>query len=142
MKTANHDETRFELGTDQMLTIPQRPRVNITCSVGELWITEAGLGEDVVLKRGSTYASHGKGTVIAYASDPSGFDCVRIPSAIARAVDVAWTMGLPLSAMMEAPSPRIGEGGGVRRGFRRACSTLVERRPDATGCAPCKGGAQ
>ncbi len=40
MKTANHDKTRFELGTDQMLTIPRRPRVNITCTAGELWITE------------------------------------------------------------------------------------------------------
>ena len=99
MTTENRNDTHFELGADQMFNIPRTPRVNITCTAGELWITEAGINEDVILKRGSTYASHGKGSVVAYAFQPSGFDAVRIPSPIGRYVNFALTLGRCLSPM-------------------------------------------
>lgn len=97
MKLTNRNETRYQLGANQMFKIPRSPRVSITCTGGELWITEAGLTEDVVLKSGATYASHGKGNVVAYASQPSGFDALRAPSLIARCVEFARTLRIRIT---------------------------------------------
>ncbi len=105
MKTANRNETRFELGTDQMLKIPCTPRVNITCAAGWLWITEDGINEDVELGRGATYTSHGKDNVIVCAFEPSGFDAVRIPSAIARCLDFVRTLRIRPSTMSDYARP-------------------------------------
>ncbi|MFN0304206.1 MAG: DUF2917 domain-containing protein [Burkholderiales bacterium] len=84
MQTINRSETRFNLGAGQMLKLPRMPRVKITCRAGEIWITEGGVGKDVILAYGSTCTSQGKGDVIAYAHEPSGFDALRFPSVIAR----------------------------------------------------------
>lgn len=92
MKSAIRNKTRFELGTDQMLKISRTPRVSITCAAGQIWITEDGISEDVVLEHGATYTSHGKGNVIVYAFQPSGFDALRAPSLIARCVEFARTL--------------------------------------------------
>ncbi len=105
VKTANRNETRFELGTDQMLKIPRTPRVNITCTAGWLWITEDGINEDVELGRGATHTSHGKGNVIVYAFEPSGFDASRIPSAIARCLKFVRTLGTRLSRASDYARP-------------------------------------
>ncbi len=111
MTTANRNKAHFELGADQMFKIPRTPRANITCTAGELWITEAGINEDVILKRGSTYASHGKGSVVAYAFQPSGFDAVRIPCAIGPYVNFALTLERCLSTMINCARP-VREGRG------------------------------
>ena len=92
MELTNRNGTRYQLGANQMLKIPRSPRLSITCTGGELCITEAGLTEDVVLKPGATFASHGKGDIVAYASQPSAFDALRAPSLIARCVEFARTL--------------------------------------------------
>ena len=111
MTTENRNDTHFELGADQMFNIPRTPRVNITCTAGELWITEAGINEDVILKRGSTYASHGKGSVVAFAFQPSGFDAVRVPSGIGGYVNFARQIGMRLSTIGDYA--RAAGGGAV-----------------------------
>ena len=111
MQIINRNETPFNLGAGQILKLPRMPRVNITCRAGEIWITEGGVGKDVILGYGSTYTSQGKGNVIAYAHEPSGLDASRIPGAIARWVEFARTIRKRLGTMRDLTRhARAGRG--------------------------------
>lgn len=105
MNIAKHNETRFELGADQMLKFQRTPRVRITCTAGEIWVTEGGVGKDVILARGATYASRGKGDVIAYAHEPSGLVALRFPSLMARWVQRARTIAKRRIGMKDYARP-------------------------------------
>lgn len=109
MPLASRHESLVKLSAGQIFTIPRTPRVAITCTDGEVWITEGGRCEDAIVKCGSSFKSQGRGTVVVYVFDPAGFQVRRLPGAIAQLMDLARTiMKWVLATSIDARPTRAG----------------------------------
>lgn len=59
--------TLFELAKRELVVLSEARDHELTCTVGELWITRDGEGRDVILGAGQSYRVDGAGPVVVSA---------------------------------------------------------------------------
>lgn len=100
---ANDDRrTRLNLAANQCRSCPRRVRVRITCIDGTVWASEGDTPQDVLLARGQSWTSTGRGTVVLQGMPTAVVEIARVPR---RSRRWPWHSLAAMFAVRRAPIP-------------------------------------